>query len=81
MDRNRRVDSADFSILATNFGLSGRTYGQGDLTGNGTVDGADFSILATNFGASLPVPQRVLGEEIPPVPAEGFIPARRRRGR
>jgi hypothetical protein len=56
LNRDRTVNGTDFSLLATNFGKSGRTYADGDVTGDGTVNGSDFSILAANFGKSLPAP-------------------------
>jgi hypothetical protein len=53
INRDRRVDGADFATLARNFGRRG-TYEKGDLTGEGDVDGSDFAILAGNFGKSVP---------------------------
>jgi hypothetical protein len=50
------VNGTDFAILAANFGRTGRTFAQGDLTGDGRVDGSDFAILAGNFGKSVPPP-------------------------
>ncbi len=44
------VDINDLTILAANFGLSGKTFAQGDLNGDGTVNIFDFSILAFNWG-------------------------------
>jgi hypothetical protein len=45
------VNSADFVILAGNFGTtSGATSSQGDANGDGAVNAADFVILAGNFG-------------------------------
>jgi hypothetical protein len=45
-----RVNGTDFSILAANFGRSGRTWAQADFTGDAEVTGADFALLAGNFG-------------------------------
>ena len=56
INRDRRVDSADFVTLAANFGRTGRTYAQGDLNGDGTVNSPDFVILAANFGKAVPAP-------------------------
>jgi hypothetical protein len=53
-DRNRKVDTRDFNMLAGNFGASGRTFSQGDFSYNGTVDSVDFDILAGQYGKSLP---------------------------
>jgi hypothetical protein len=47
------VNSADFNLLATNFGLSNQRWSQGDFTYNGSVDSADFNVLAGNFGKTL----------------------------
>ena len=49
--RDRAVDLADFTVLANNFGKSGRTFTQGDANYDGRVDLADFTILANRFGA------------------------------
>jgi len=57
------VNISDFSILASNFNTSPRTYSQGDFNLNGTVEISDFAILAANFntsagsrGAAIPEP-------------------------
>lgn len=50
IDGDGIVNLRDFSILASNFGRTGRTRAQGDLTGDGVVGLVDFSILASNFG-------------------------------
>lgn len=51
--RDGAVNSDDFNILATSFGLSGRVFSQGDFNYDGLVDSDDFNILATRFGTSL----------------------------
>ena len=56
INRDRKVDSADFVTLASNFGKTGMTYAQGDLNGNGRVDSGDFVLLAANFGRTVPAP-------------------------
>ena len=54
-DGNGRVDLADFTALAGNFGrTSGAFFSRGDANYDGRVNLADFTILAGNFGASLP---------------------------
>ena len=53
-NRDRRVDIADFSALASNFNQSPRNFAQGDFNYDGTVGIADFSILAANFNVALP---------------------------
>lgn len=57
-----RVNLADFNILASNFGQSGRTFEEGDFNLDTLVNLADFNILASNFGfaaapGAAPTPQ------------------------
>jgi uncharacterized delta-60 repeat protein len=54
-NRNGSVTSDDFNILATNFGLAGKTFSQGNFnySGGGVVNSDDFNLLATLFGTSL----------------------------
>ena len=52
-NRDRRVNLADFNILAANFGRAPRTFGQGDFSYDGTVNLIDFNLLASRFGAAL----------------------------
>lgn len=49
-----RVNTIDFNILASNFGVSSRNYLQGDLNENGTVDSTDFSIFTSGYGQQTP---------------------------
>lgn len=51
-NRDMKVDSDDFNILATHFGTAGG-FVWGDFTYNGIIDSDDFNILAVNFGANL----------------------------
>ncbi|HRK30668.1 MAG TPA: hypothetical protein PLD59_06270, partial [Tepidisphaeraceae bacterium] len=55
-NRDRTVSLNDFTILAANFGQTGRVFSQGNF--NYSIDGAvsldDFTILASQFGKSLP---------------------------
>lgn len=44
------VNVFDLSILATNYGLSGKTRAQGDLNGDTIVNVFDLSIIAANWG-------------------------------
>ncbi len=44
------TNSADFNILASNFGATVTPFTNGDLTGDGIVNSADFNILAGDFG-------------------------------
>jgi hypothetical protein len=52
-NRDMKVNSDDFNILATNFGTSGGGFILGDFTYNGIVDSDDFNLLAANFGKNL----------------------------
>ena len=53
--RDKSVNGADFNILLTNFGTSGKVFSQGNFSYDaaGNVDGADFNILASQFGKVL----------------------------
>lgn len=53
-DRDRDVDIADFSNLASNFNLSNKSFAQGDFDYNGIVNIADFAVLAQRFNQTLP---------------------------
>ncbi len=44
------TNSADFNVMASNFGLTVFPFTGGDLTGDGLVNSADFNVLATDFG-------------------------------
>ncbi len=48
-----KVDSADFGILADNYGDSDAVWDQGDFNYDGKVDSADFASLALNYGQSV----------------------------
>lgn len=52
-NRDRVVNIADFSILASRFNQPG-TFSQGDFNYSGTVEIGDFSILAARFNTTLP---------------------------
>ena len=53
-NRDRTVNLADFTVLANNFGRSGRLFAQGDANYDGNVNLADFTLLANRFGTTLP---------------------------
>ena len=48
------VNGIDFSLFASNFGLTNKKWSQGDFNLDGNVDGIDFSLLASNFGQAVP---------------------------
>jgi hypothetical protein len=56
-DHDRTVDTVDFNLLAANFGLGGRTFGQGDFNYDSQVDTVDFNLLAGKFGQTLSSPR------------------------
>jgi len=51
---DRAVNSDDFNVLASNFGLAGRFWADGNFDGDalGLVNSDDFNLLAGNFGFS-----------------------------
>ena len=60
-DGNGSVEFADFLVLSSNFGQSGKSYAEGNADGMGDVEFADFLVLSGNFGqdvaaASVPEP-------------------------
>jgi hypothetical protein len=44
-----RVDYADFLILKSNFGRSGKSWEEGDFNGDRKVDGQDLDLLRSNL--------------------------------
>ena len=52
-NRDRRVNLADFNVLASNFGQSNRTFSDGDFNYDAVVNLQDFNILAARFGQSI----------------------------
>jgi Dockerin type I domain/Bacterial Ig-like domain len=52
-NQNRQVDTADFLVMAQNFGKSSMGLGTGDFNFDGKVNALDFNILATKFGSQL----------------------------
>src|SRR6185436_427760 len=52
------INILDLSIVASNYGKSGRNYSQGNIDGdgNGNVNISDLSILASQWGQSKIVP-------------------------
>jgi hypothetical protein len=55
-NRDRAVNSIDFNTLASNYGGSGKSFGDGDFNLDGTVNSIDFSMLATRFNVAIPAP-------------------------
>ena len=46
------VDFSDFTYLAANYNLSGKSWVDGDANGDGAVGFGDFTYLAANYGRS-----------------------------
>jgi hypothetical protein len=55
-NRDRIVNTMDFTVLAANFGQSGKKYGDGDFSFDGIVNSLDFNALASSFGKQLSAP-------------------------
>ena len=64
-NRDRAVNLADFSILASRFNQPG-TFSQGDFNYNHVTDIADFSILASRFNTTLPAARGAANASAPP---------------
>jgi hypothetical protein len=47
------VNSLDFSVLATHFGMSGQAWSSGDFNYDGTVNALDFNAIASDFGTDI----------------------------
>lgn len=63
LDGSRRVDFNDLLVMAQNFGLSGRSYTQGNINrdSSGLVNFDDLLLLAQRYGTSLVSAAPVLG--------------------
>lgn len=64
-NRDLKVSSTDFNLLAGNFGASTYLNRQGDFDGNGQVNSLDFNVLSAQYGTSLisaPAPGSVVPE-------------------
>jgi murein DD-endopeptidase MepM/ murein hydrolase activator NlpD len=60
-NRDRKVDTQDFNILAANFGGSNKVFSQGNFNYDalGTVDSADFNLFIAQYGKQLAAPMLV----------------------
>ena len=50
---DRTTNISDFNRLATNYGATGKLFGQGDFNYDATVNIQDFNILATTYNQTL----------------------------
>jgi len=55
-NRDRKVDTQDFNLLAANFGGSSKVFSQGDFNYSGAIDSTDFDVLVTQYGKQLQAP-------------------------
>ena len=55
-NRDRKVDTLDFNLLAANFGGSSKTFSQGNFNYDslGKVDSEDFDLFISQYGKKLP---------------------------
>lgn len=67
---NGTVNSADFNVLALNFGGSGKRWSTADFTFDGVCNSSDFNALASNFGKVLPSGP---GASVPEPGASGLL--------
>jgi hypothetical protein len=68
------VNALDFNTLATNFGLSGKGWTDGNFDYNSVVNTDDFNLLAANFNKALPAaPAPVLGTLVPEPASLGML--------
>ena len=58
------VNYIDLGIVATNYDLTGMTWGHGDFTGEGAVDYIDLGILATEYDWVGPSPGPAVPEPV-----------------
>ena len=88
VDGNLFVCEEDLSIIINNWGLSGATREQGDLSGNHIVDGPDYTEVLSHWGNGIPPEPSELPEAIAAMPEPatvwmmilaGAILARRKR--
>ncbi len=66
---DNKVNAADLGDLATNWGLSNRTWQQADFGGDGQVNAADLGDLAANWGKTGLAPSAAPPEAPVPEPA------------
>jgi alpha-L-arabinofuranosidase len=59
-NRDRKVDTQDFNVLAANFGAANRTFSQGNFDLAGNVDSLDFNAFASRYGKRLAPPSTAL---------------------
>jgi hypothetical protein len=55
-NRDRTVDLTDFTVLASNFNGTGKSWNTADFNYDGVVDLTDFTILASRFNSTLAPP-------------------------
>jgi len=53
-NRDRKVNTLDFNILAFNFGAGGRVFSQGDFNYDTLVTSDDFNLFVSQYGKTVP---------------------------
>ena len=78
------VDFADLTLLAQNYGSSGKTYADGDLDHDGRVGFGDLVMVSQSYGTSMSLPaassgavaavdaSALVASSIPPAPVESL---------
>jgi len=81
---DQHVDFQRSGRVAQNYGASGKTWPDGDFTGEGDVAFGDLVLLAQNYGVLLPSPAPAATAAADPIPAQSAslppaCPARRQK--
>jgi hypothetical protein len=79
INQDRAVNNADFAILYSNFGQSGKSYADGDLNRDGKVDFTDYQKLGLLFNKALAAPAEPVASapvEAPVTSAPGRPPSK-----
>ncbi len=75
-NRDRRVDFNDLVLLAQNYNGAGKTWAQGDFTGDGVVDFNDLVKLAQRYNTGVPAPAvALLSDAIAVIPTQAAPPS------
>jgi hypothetical protein len=70
------VNALDFNALATNFGISGSDWAEGnfDYNADGMVDSNDFALLAANYGKTVTSLSAAIPDAMPAVALGSLVP-------
>jgi len=65
-NRDRKVDTLDFNILAEGFGAAaGKVFSTGDFSLDSAIDSVDFGVLLSHYGMTVPIPSAPLAALVP----------------